>query len=61
MSSVLFAKGYLTVMAEEAEVVKSHMLWHLQELMEDAEAYSWTCIRSYHAAWLQQLEQGRAT
>ena len=54
MSSVLFVNGYLTVMAEELEEVKSHMLRHLQELMADEKAYGWTCIISYHAAWLQQ-------
>ena len=61
MISVLFDNRYLTVMAEEPEEVKSHMLWHLQELMEDAIAYGWMCVRLYQAARLQQLGLGRAT
>ena len=34
---------------------------HLQELFEDVEVYRWKAVREYHAAWLQLLEQGRAT
>ena len=37
------------------------MLAHIQEVMEDADMYSWKCVRSYHMAyWLHQIEQGRA-
>ena len=53
-----FINGYLNVMAREMDYVKSNMLGHLQELMEDGESYSSPIIHSYHAAWLQHLEQG---
>ena len=43
MSSILFVNGYLTIKGEKTEEVKGHMLQHLQDLMEDAEAYSWEC------------------
>ena len=50
MSATLFVNGYLMVMGEEAAVIKGHMLWHLQELMEDAEAYGLRSMRDYHMA-----------
>ena len=36
------------------------MLQHLQALVEDTEVYCWRVVRDYHAAWLQQIEQGWA-
>ena len=45
------------IMAGETGVT-TIMLHHLQELMEDAEAYGWKSVHSYHPAWLQQLVQG---
>ena len=39
MSSVAFVNSYLAVMAGEMESTKASMLLHLQDLMEDAEAY----------------------
>ena len=60
MSAVLFVNGYLTLMVGESEDMKPHIVRHLMELMEDAEAYGWESVRSHHAAWLQQIEQGRA-
>ena len=58
MSLGLFANGYLTVLAEEAEDIKPFLLQHLQELMEDAKIYIWRAVRDYPAAWLQNIEQG---
>ena len=58
MSAVLFVNGYLTVMAGESEGVKPNMLRHLQEVVKDSEAYSLESVKSYHVAWLEQLEQG---
>ena len=52
---------YLTVLAEEAGDNKPFLLQHLQELMEDAEIYSWRAVRDYHVAWLLNIEQGRAS
>ena len=46
------------VMEKESEPVKTIMLGHLQELMEDSEVYGWKAVRAYHAAWLQFFEQG---
>ena len=53
--------GYLAVMAEESEEIKQLMPTHLQDLMEDGEAYGWSMVLSYHATWLQHLEQGWAS
>ena len=61
MSLALFTNGYLVVAAAESGPTREHMLEHLQELMEDVEAHGWRVVRDYHAAWLQLLEQGRAT
>ena len=53
-----FVNGYISVMAMEMEQVKVRMLSHLQEMMEDGEAYGWPAILSYDAAWLQHFEHG---
>ena len=46
-------------MAMKMAQVKVRMLNHLQEMMEDVEAYGWPAILSYHAALLlQHLDQG---
>ena len=39
MDSMAFVNGYITVMAGETESTKFRMLIHLQEFMEDGEAY----------------------
>ena len=41
--------------------IKEYMYNHLQELMEEVETYGWKVVSDYHAAWLQLMEQGRAT
>ena len=61
MSTVLSVNVFLTVMGEGTEVVSGHMPQHLHELMEDTKTYGWTSVRDYHLAWLQHLEQWRAT
>ena len=61
MSLALFLNGYLTVLADEAEDIKQFLPQHLQELMDDAEIYSWRAVRDYHTAWLQNIEQGRTS
>ena len=35
------------------------MAHQLQKLMADTELNGWVAVRSYHAVWLQQLENGR--
>ena len=57
LDSMLFVNGYNTVMAREPEHIKYMMLLHLQELMEDGEAYGCTAVYLYHLTWLQHLEQ----
>ena len=37
------------------------MMQHLQDIMGDAELYTWEPIWAFHAVWLQQLEQGHVT
>ena len=48
-------------MEGEKSVVKPHMACHLQALMVDMELYRWNRVRTFHAVWLNQLEQGRVT
>ena len=61
LDSMAFVNGYLTVMGRETHHVKSKMLSHLQERMEDGESYGWPAVHAYHATWLQHLEQGWVT
>ena len=58
LSAMFFVNGYFAVMAEESDEIEQLMLAHLQELMEDREAYGWSVVLSYHVAWLHHLEQG---
>ena len=58
LSVVLFVNCYVTMLAEEFEDIKAHMLQHIQGFMEDSGRYGWRSIRDYHAAWLQYIEQG---
>ena len=37
------------------------MLRQLRDLLQDVDVYRWRVVREYHVAWLQLLEQGRAT
>ena len=48
------------MVALQPESIKARMLTHLHEMMDDGEAYGWPIVRSYHAAWLQHVEQHQA-
>ena len=50
--------GYLLVIKSEVGAIKEKMATHLEELMSDAELYSWERVRAHHRVWLNQLEQG---
>ena len=41
--------------------IRGFMSTHLVELMADAELYGWETVWAFHAVWLQQMEQGRAS
>ena len=56
-----FVNGYLSIIARLMVTIRNQMATHLEELMEDGEIFRWPVVRAYHAAWLQHLEQGRAT
>ena len=58
ISSIAFVHGYITVMAKKLSRIRTFMLSHLQEIMEDREMYGWQVVRAYHAAWLRHIEQG---
>ena len=45
---------------KESPHIKTLMLCHLQELMEDGECHRWPAIRAYHSGWLKHIEQGWA-
>ena len=59
LSIVMFVSGFPAMMEKENEAIQLLMARHLQELMADAELYGWDPVRSYHAVWLQQLENNR--
>ena len=61
MSSLAFVSGYMTIMDLQPEPIRKLMWVHLKELMEDGECFGWPTVRAYHAVWLQNIEQGRAT
>ena len=55
-----FVMGYLMVLKDvQAGQVKDHMVLNLEELMEDRDIYSWEKVKSFHAAWMNQVEQQR--
>lgn len=54
-----FVFGYIRNMQREPKAVKTIMLNHLQDLMQDAMDYSWQNARSYHKLLLQQFEMDR--
>ena len=58
ISMPLFVQGYLIVMEDEKEAVRDQMASHLQDLMSDSELYGWNKVQTYHAVWINQLEQG---
>ena len=58
LSIAMFVNRYLAVMETEKESIKSLDAHHPQELMADMELCVWEPIRTYHAVWLQQVENG---
>ena len=56
----LFASGYIAFLNTVKSGFKEVMLKHLQELMADSAIYGWEHVRTYHAVWLQQIENGHA-
>ena len=49
------------MMDGEMESVKAKMATHLKDLIANTKLYGWDRVRTYHAVWLNHLEQGRAT
>ena len=41
--------------------IKALMVAHLAELMADAKLCWWEAMCSFHATWLQHLEEGKAS
>ena len=52
LSVMAFVQGYLTVMNTQTPDIKKQMNDHLQDLMEDGEAYGWPVVRDFHSTWL---------
>ena len=48
-------------MAQQTFIIRNQMATHLQEQLGDGEIFRWPIVWAYHAAWLQHLEQYRAT
>ena len=49
----LFIQGYLIVMKEEKQAVRTWMSTHLKDLMGDAPLYGWTKVPYHHVVWLK--------
>ena len=56
-----FISGYIKIMDRQKPDIKNWMSAHLADLMIDSELYRWEANHTFHAMWLQQLEQGRAS
>ena len=41
--------------------IKALMSHHLEDLMDDSDMYGWTKVQSFHAAWLNQIEQSTSS
>lgn len=53
-----FCYGHLTLAFScKDQDVKQRMLQHLQQMMLDASQFDWELVKSFHAIFLQQLEQ----
>ena len=61
MSSMAFVTGYMTIMDLQSDPIRKHMWAHLRDLMHDGQCFGWPTVRTFHAARLQHIEQGRAT
>ena len=61
ISCMAFMNRYLSIMALQMDILRNKMTIHLQEMMEDGKTFRWPVVHAYHVAWLQHLEQGRAT
>ena len=55
-----FMPGYVAVLDTVKSGVKEVKPKHLPELMADVSTYGWEPVWTYHAVWLQQLENGQA-
>ena len=50
-----FVSGYLIVMDSQHQDTKAFLDSHLQDIMEDVEAYGWPVVRDFHSTWLQHI------
>ena len=55
-SVMTFVREYFIVMDSETQNFKTLMDFHLQDLMEDVEAYGWPVVRDFHSTWLQHRD-----
>ena len=56
LSAIAFGRRYIIVMDSQPQDTKALMDPHLQDLMEDGEAYGWRVVRDFHSTWLKHLE-----
>ena len=61
LAIMAFVREYLIVMDSQPQDIKAVMESHLQDLIEDGEAYGWPVVRDFHSTWLQHIEMGRVT
>jgi hypothetical protein len=58
LTSEQFFMGYLAAIRRSPPSVKDVMLHHLELLSQDIVSFSFTAVRSFHAIWLQEVEEG---
>ena len=45
-----FVNEYLSIMAQQTNIIRNEMVTHLQELMGDGEIFGWPVVQAYHTA-----------
>ena len=53
LSVSAFVRGYLILLTSKQDSqVKEHMVFHLEDLVEDIDVYCWEIVRAFHATWM---------
>ena len=45
LSCMAFINGYLSIMAQQTDIIRNQMASHLHELMEDGEIFGWLKLK----------------
>ena len=62
LSLTQFIQGFTrNILDERDNEIREHMLWYLNDLMEDATDFSWKSAKAAHAVLLCEMERGSVT